>query len=147
MACWYWHAAHCDVTHRRLLFSLMQHPCLPAKAVSAVYSDESCLAVPLLTDCHFLQKEALPCMPCLSCSCEAPHSIAFAFPLSSMAFLQRNVFADIIKRKEVMALPNLAEDLAYVSLLCVLGEDSCIASVYIDLVAKALCVLGTSWAM
>ena len=80
-----------------------------------------------LTDCHFLRKVALPCMPCLACSCEASYSFAIALPLSTLTLLQRNVFADIIKRKEVMALPNLAEDLAYVSLLCVLGEDNCSA--------------------
>eukprot|EP00891_Asterochloris_glomerata_P002772 jgi/Astpho2/2772/gw1.00050.23.1_t len=35
--------------------------------------------------------------------------------------------SNIIKRKEVMALPNLAEDLAYVSPLCVVGEGICVA--------------------
>ncbi len=61
-----------------------------------------------------------------------------------LAFLQRNVFADIIKRKEVMALPNLAEDLAYVSPLCVVGEGICVAGsllrVFIDFVRRGLCV-------
>ena len=78
----------------------------------------------------------------LSCSCEVSHLFAVTFPLSKLAFLQRNVFADIIKRKEVMALPNLAEDLAYVSLLCVLGEHISVARslrhVFIDLCARWL---------
>ena len=43
-----------------------------------------------------------------------------------------------------MALPNLAEDLAYVSPLCVVGEGICVAGsllrVFIDFVRRGLCV-------
>ena len=66
--------------------------------------------------------------------------------LRKLAFLQRNVFADIIKRKEVMALPNLAEDLAYVSLLCVCIARSLLRA-FIDFVARGFCVMSCSWAL
>ena len=136
---WEEHAwgVHCDLTCRRL------HPCLPVKrgaAISAVSPDESrlawvCLYLQTATSCRRRH-----CLACHAWLAPVQHHIqgAVASPLSMMAFLQRNVFADIIKRKEVMALPNLAEDLAYVSLLCVLGEHICIARSLLHVTADFL---------